>query len=112
MERSTGADAPTPAPVRPPIWPAMTDTARSPLGRYGGAALAILVATAARLALHPALGNRQPFFTVVLAVILMAWYGGLGPSLTALGLGAISGACFLLAPPGDPADASAYAVLG
>jgi PAS domain S-box-containing protein len=87
----------------------MTHIARTTLGRYGVAALAVSLATAARWAAHPTLGNRQPFFTLVLAVIFMAWYGGLGPSLLALGLGAISGACFMLAPPGDPAVGPAYA---
>src|SRR3954468_9342615 len=90
----------------------MTDAARSTPSRYGGALLAVLLATAARLALHPALGNRQPFVTLVLAVIVTAWYGGPGPPLLALGLGAISGAYFLLAPPGSPATLWVADLLG
>jgi PAS domain S-box-containing protein len=80
----------------------MTDPARSTPLRYGGAALAVILATAVRLALNPTLGDRQSFITLYLAVILTAGYGGLGPSILALGLGAISGAYFLLAPPGPP----------
>src|SRR3954462_7408283 len=90
----------------------MTHIARTTLGRYGMAALAVSLATAARWVAHPTLGNRQPFFTLVLAVIFMAWYGGLGPSLLALGLGAISGAYFLLAPPGPPATLWVADLLG
>lgn len=88
----------------------MPHLARSTLGRYGVAVLAVSLATAARWAAHSSLGNRQPFFTLVLAVIFMAWYDGLGPSLMALGLGALAGAYFMLAPPGYPAVGAPYAV--
>ncbi len=79
----------------------MIDLDRSTPLRYGGAALAVLLGTSAGLALHPALGQRDTWVTLLLAVIFAAWYGGLGPSLLALGLGAISGAYFFLGLP-DP----------
>ena len=76
----------------------MTDLARSTLLRYGGAALAVLLATAARLALDPILGDLFPFATLFLAVLVVAGYGGLGPALLATGLGAAASARFLLPP--------------
>lgn len=65
--------------------------------RYGFAVLIIVVATAARLALDPILGHSFPFFTLVLATLLAALYGGFGPGLTATVLGAILGTRFLVA---------------
>ena len=72
----------------------------SPLQRYGYAIALIVVATAARQALGPALGERQPFATFYIAVILSAWYGGLGPSIVAMTLGGLSALFFFLAPMG------------
>ena len=76
----------------------MTDPARSTLLRYGGAALAVLLATAARLALDPILGDLFPFATLFLAVLVVAGYAGRGPALLATGLGAAASARFLLPP--------------
>ncbi len=76
----------------------MTVTARSTLLRYGGAALAVLLATGARLALDPILGDQLPFATLYFAVLIAAGYGGRGPALLATTLGALASARFLLAP--------------
>jgi two-component system CheB/CheR fusion protein len=46
----------------------------------------VAVATAARYALDPLLGDRYPMITYFLALTVAAWYGGLGPSLLALAL--------------------------
>jgi PAS domain S-box-containing protein len=62
--------------------------------RYGGAVFAIAVATWARLLLDPLLGDRLPFITLMFA----AWYGGVGPALLSLLLGALSAAYFILEP--------------
>ena len=76
----------------------MNDPVRSTLLRYGGAALAVLLATAARLALDPILGDLFPFATLFLAVLVVAGYAGRGPALLATGLGAAAAARFLLPP--------------
>jgi PAS domain S-box-containing protein len=66
--------------------------------RYGFAIVIIVVATGARLALDPILGQGFPFFTLFLATLLAAFYGGLGPGLTAMVLGAVLGTRFLVPP--------------
>ena len=58
--------------------------------RYGIALVSVLLAVAARWTLNPLLGQRQPFVTFYIALIVSAWFGGLGPSLVALALGALS----------------------
>ena len=60
------------------------------LRRYGCAILFVALAAATRLALHPILGNRYPFFLFFIAVVLAAGYGGYGPSLLALVLSWLS----------------------
>ena len=55
------------------------------------------LATAARLALNPLLGDLFPFAMLFLAVLVSAWFGGRGPALAATVLGAAS-AAFLLLP--------------
>lgn len=49
------------------------------------------LATALRLVLNPALGSRLPFTTYFVAAILVAVYGGLGPALVTVALGAALG---------------------
>jgi hypothetical protein len=58
----------------------MLQTYRSFLLRYGSAVASIALATGIGLFLDPALGHHlflTPFFV---AIMLTAWYGGLGPS--------------------------------
>lgn len=50
---------------------------------YGLAILAAVVALWLRTLLFPLLGNSNPYHTVWLAVVLSAWYCGLGPSIVA-----------------------------
>ena len=89
----------------------MTDPARSTPFRYGLAALAVSLAAAARLALHPVLGSRQPFVSLYLAVIVTAWYAGRGPALVALVLGMLGTSWLVLEPRGALSiDSSAYKV--
>ena len=59
---------------------------RSAFLRYCMAVLMILLATSARLALAPVMGSQFPLLTVFFALVFAAWFGGLGPSLLALGL--------------------------
>ena len=50
----------------------------------------ILLATSARLALAPVMGSQFPLLTFFFALVFAAWFGGLGPSLLALGLSLVS----------------------
>jgi len=69
---------------------------RGLMARYG-AAVAVAVATAARLVLNPALGQDVPYITYVLAVSFAGWYGGLGPGLLSVVLGGAA-ACLFIEP--------------
>ncbi|HET9253170.1 MAG TPA: ATP-binding protein [Candidatus Eisenbacteria bacterium] len=69
---------------------------------YVVAVLAVVLATAVRLALNPLLGTEFPFATLFLAVLFSAWYGGRGPALTATILGAMAAAILILPSPGAP----------
>jgi K+-sensing histidine kinase KdpD len=79
---------------------------------------AVAVALALRLALDPWLADKVPFITLFGAVIVAAWFGGVGPALLAAALG-YAGADFLfiaprfsLAVPDQlrPAELLAYAI--
>jgi PAS domain S-box-containing protein len=71
---------------------------RSRLGRYGVAVGSVVLATAIRLALDPLVGTQFPFATLFFAVLVSAWFGGLGPALLASGCGGLAAAWFLLPP--------------
>ncbi|HEY8504245.1 MAG TPA: DUF4118 domain-containing protein, partial [Gemmataceae bacterium] len=79
----------------------MHDRSPSPVLRYGAAALAVVLATAARLWLTPGLGPEQlPFITYFPALVFAAWFGGLGPALLTVGLGSLAAAYFFIPPQG------------
>jgi PAS domain S-box-containing protein len=59
----------TPDPIRP--W------------RYVAAVVAVGTALAVRLALASSIGSDAPFFLFLAAVLVAAWYGGLGPGVLA-----------------------------
>jgi PAS domain S-box-containing protein len=69
--------------------------------RYGCALLSIALATWLRLLLDPVLGDRIPFPTLLLGILLTAWYGGVRPALLAVILGVLSADYFLLLPRGS-----------
>jgi PAS domain S-box-containing protein len=73
-------------------------TPRTPTTRYGVAILCILLATAARVALNPLVGDAFPFITYFGAVTAAAWLGGLGPGLLAVLLGAGAAFYFFMPP--------------
>jgi PAS domain S-box-containing protein len=68
--------------------------------RYGVACLAVLLALMVRLAVDPALGNRQTLATFYVAVAVAAWWGGTGPALLALVAGYLVGDWFFIPPRG------------
>src|SRR5579862_8622859 len=67
---------------------------------YSCAFASVALALGARLLLDPALGMQVPFPTILLAVLVTAWYGGLRPALVAVVLGAVTSDFFLLPPRG------------
>jgi two-component system, cell cycle sensor histidine kinase and response regulator CckA len=68
--------------------------------RYGCAVASVALAVWVRLLLDPLLGAQLPFFTILLAVLVTAGYGGLRPALAAVALGAVALNIFLLQPRG------------
>lgn len=70
----------------------------SPILRYGGAVIALILATAVRAALDPLLGDSASFTTYYFAIMFAVWYGGLGPGLTALAVGGVAGDYFFVTP--------------
>jgi PAS domain S-box-containing protein len=82
------------------------------IGRYALAVLLVVIATAIRVAVEPALGPRFPFPTFFIAVMVAAAIGGFGPSLLALMLGSLSAQYLLLPPLGSLAVSAPSDVLG
>ncbi|MDQ4128848.1 MAG: PAS domain S-box protein [Actinomycetota bacterium] len=69
--------------------------------RYGVAALAVAVALVLQALLIPLFGgdpNSSPFMVFFAAVIVAAWFGGLGPGLLGVGLSALLAWYFFLTP--------------
>src|SRR5438034_4578947 len=76
------------------------DVARNFLQRYGFAVVSVALAVGIRLLLDPELGFAYPFATLFVAILVTAWYGGLGPALTAVVLGGLLEVYFVLPPRG------------
>ena len=69
-----------------------------PSRRYAVAVLCVSGAALATFAISPLLTYRAPALTFTLAVMIAAWHGGLGPGLTATGLGFLVVDYFFLTP--------------
>lgn len=76
----------------------MRHAALAPILRYGTAVLTLAAACLTRWLADPALGDHAPYVLVLLAVILTAWHGGVGPSLLTLALGLFFCAHFFVPP--------------
>jgi PAS domain S-box-containing protein len=63
---------------------------------YGSAVLAVGAVTLLRLALEPLLHGRAPFTLYYLPILLVAWYGGVGPTILATAL-SLAATTFLVA---------------
>src|ERR1700676_4306505 len=66
--------------------------------RYSAAVLAAIPALVLRKLLSPALGTENPFHTAWAAVVLSAWYCGVGPAILAI-LTALIGVWYWFLPP-------------
>src|SRR5215212_10277988 len=73
----------------------------SPFLRYGVAVLAVGVAFAIKLLLDPLIVQDVPFLLVFGAIIVSAWYGGLGPGLLATVAAGLTADYFFLYPKGS-----------
>jgi PAS domain S-box-containing protein len=73
----------------------------SPLLRYGVAVLAVGVALGIKLLLDPVIPQDVPFLLLFGAVMVSAWYGGLGPGLLTMVLAGVA-ADYLFLRPQDP----------
>src|SRR4051812_24803851 len=85
--------------------------------RYGIATLSVGLAVLTRVLLAPVMGDRQPFPTFYVALILAAGCGGRGPVLYALGLGYLAACWFFIEPrftiaPGDTVAIGSYFFVG
>ncbi len=80
--------------------------------RYGSAIAATVIAALVRAGFDPLLGERFPFVIFIAAVVFAAWYGGFGPSLLSVLLGAILTSVFYLSPRGSFAIEGPVARMG
>lgn len=78
----------------------MKGKVRSQLLGYGVAVVSVVVATALRYAVGPLLPPGLPFLTYFIAVVVSAWYGGLGPAAVCIVLSSLAAAHFFI-PPDD-----------
>ena len=73
----------------------------SPLLRYGVAVIAIALVLGLKLLVDPLSAEQSPFLLFAAAVMVAAWFGGLGPGLLATALGAVVADYFFLPPVGS-----------
>jgi len=73
---------------------------RSTLLRYGVATLAVAVVLLLKLLLDPLIADQSPFLLLAGAVMVAAWFGGMGPGLLATVLGALAADYYFLPPLG------------
>lgn len=66
--------------------------------QYGIALGSAVIAILLRFVAEPYLGDTLPFVTFLLAIVVTTWWGGIGPSLTALILGALLWNWFFVNP--------------
>jgi two-component system, cell cycle sensor histidine kinase and response regulator CckA len=62
---------------------------RNGVASYLAATAVVLLMAGARWMLAPALGEQLPFITFIIALLFVAWFGGVGPTLFATALGAV-----------------------
>jgi signal transduction histidine kinase/CheY-like chemotaxis protein len=68
------------------------------VSRYWIGIVSVGLALAARFAVDPLVGDRQPFAFFYVSLVFTTWLGGLGPGLLALALGFLAGDYFFIAP--------------
>ena len=73
----------------------------SSIGRYAVAVVASGLAFAIRIAADPLIGSASPFLFFTPAVMVAAWFGGIGPAILATVVGAAFGDYFFLRTLGE-----------
>src|ERR1700722_2276922 len=84
--------------IPPPDQIPSAGNARYAARRYGLATLAAIVALALRGLLLPLLGENNPYHTMWAAVVIAAWYWGIGPSILTTLIGVV-GVWYWFLPP-------------
>ncbi len=79
--------------------PGGTPDRGSRAARYGLAAAAVVLAAGTKWLIDPALEAESPFLLFVVAIVVGAWFGGLGPGLFATGLTLAACEYLFLGPP-------------
>jgi two-component system CheB/CheR fusion protein len=74
----------------------MPDPSRSPLLRYGGAVAVVAAMAGIRFALGGVVGVKLPYIVFFPAIILTAWYGGLGASVLAVAFSTLAAKYFFI----------------
>jgi signal transduction histidine kinase len=69
--------------------------------RYGVAGASVALALGLKLLLDPLMTQHSPFLLLAGAVMVAAWFGGLGPGLLATALGAMTADYLFLSPIGS-----------
>jgi PAS domain S-box-containing protein len=69
--------------------------------RYGVAVVAVGLVLMLKLLVNPLITHQSPFLLLAAAVVVGAWFGGLGPGVLATVLGALAGAYFAWATRGS-----------
>jgi two-component system sensor kinase FixL len=85
-----------------------------PLVRYGVALCALGIVLLIRYLFRDGVGLKVPYLQFYPAIMVAAWYGGLGPGVLITALSAVVAMAFLLPPDGiavgDPADLASLSV--
>jgi signal transduction histidine kinase len=74
----------------------LNQTIKRVVWAYGAAIAATAAATGLRLALAPWVGAALPFFTYIVATLVVAWYFGIGPALLNIALSVAAGWYFFV----------------
>lgn len=73
----------------------------SNVARYAAAILAVVIGTVIRLWLDPLFGERSPYITYIIAIIVITWFSGLGPAIVTMICGFLSAFYFFASPRGS-----------
>jgi PAS domain S-box-containing protein len=74
---------------------------RTPLGRYAFAVVATAAATVLKLIFPNAIGHEAPLAIYLGVIMVVAWFGGVGPGMLATGLSALAGCYWFTLPYGS-----------
>src|ERR1700722_4585103 len=90
----------------------MLDRHRTPLAAYGVALLATAVSLLLRLAIWPFVGGQPTYSSMLLAVVISAYYGGFWPGMLSTFVGALGVDLFITGPQFELMPAAPGEVVG